>query len=74
MTEEPHIVGVAVVVDLAVTGIAVVRTNEDHSQGEISAVQQWTLNGTAGLGVIPGPWGAGFSFMNVIATLSGYPN
>jgi RHS repeat-associated protein len=74
MTEEPHIVGVAFVVDLAATGIAVVRTNEDHSQGEISDVQQLALNGTAGFGLIPGPWGAGFSFVNVMVTLSGFPN
>jgi len=74
MTRVPQIAGPAVVADLIMTGIAVVRTNGDRSQGEITRVHQWALNGTAGLGLIPYEWGAGFSFINILVTLSGYPH
>ena len=73
MTEIPLVVGVAIVVDLVVTVWAIGRTNDDFALGKISKERQWTLNGTALLGFIPGPWGFGFSVINLMATGSGAP-
>jgi len=74
MTEVPTIVGVAFGVDLIVTVIAIVRTEGDYSQGDIDNVYRLSLHSTAVGGLIPGPFGAGVSFMNVLVTLSGYPS
>lgn len=73
MTEIPQYVAVAFVVDLVATGVAIIRTNEDHAQGVINDVNQIALNGTALAGLIPGPWGFGFSAINTIVTFSGFP-
>jgi hypothetical protein len=74
LTEVPEIVAVAFVVDLIVTGIALYRTEADYGQEKIDNAYRLSLHTTAVLGLIPGPPGAAFSFMNMIITLSGYPS
>jgi hypothetical protein len=72
--EVPQVVGIAFAVDLVVTGWAVLRTNEDYAQGEISQERQWILNGTGIIGVLPIPYvGLGLSIVNGMVTFSGYP-
>jgi RHS repeat-associated protein len=73
--EVPVAVGIAFVVDVAVTVVAINRTNDDYDQGKISPFRQRLLNWTAGIGALPIPYvGFGFSIVNGMTTLLGVPN
>ena len=72
-TLHPVTAGPALIVDAIVTVAAIVRTEIDYSQGEISNTRRWTLNGTGVLGFIPEHWGVAFSFINGLVTFSGAP-
>jgi RHS repeat-associated protein len=70
---EPRITGAMFILDAAVTVPAMIRTENDFDQGEISNPRRLILHITAGAGLIPGPWGFGLSIINGMATGSGYP-
>ena len=69
----PKVVFVAFIVDAVVTVPAIIHTESDHDEGKISNERRLILDITAGLGLIPGPWGLGLSIINGMATFSGYP-
>ena len=71
--EDSPLKGPAIVVDIVATVWAIGRTNEARDRGEISTVTQYALNGTGLFGLIPGEWGFGFSVMNTIVTVFGFP-
>jgi len=74
MTELPPIAGPAELVDIGVTVVAIIRTDNDYAEGKISRTREWVLNGTGLLGLINvGPWGLAFSIINGMATGSGAP-
>jgi RHS repeat-associated protein len=73
MTGVPEIAGPAFVLDLGVTLIAVIRTEDAYGRREITNTTRWALNITGILGVVPGPFGLGLSIINTVITFSGYP-
>jgi hypothetical protein len=73
MTGVPEIVAPAFIADVVVTGIALAHTYDDYQQGEISGVTALALAGTGAAGLFPGEVGFGFSVVNTIITVFGFP-
>jgi hypothetical protein len=59
LTNTP-LAGPAEVVDVIVTGAAVISTELQYSSGQLSGERRWALHLIAVPGMIPGPWGYWF--------------
>ena len=69
----PEIEGPSFLLDVGVTAVAIIHTENAYAQGQISNVNRLASDITGGLGAIPSKFGLGLSIINFLITMSGYP-